>query len=154
VKINILRNSNEVLNGYINVDNFPGPDKVQCDVTNLDTIVDDSFATEIIAKNILEYYEYTKVGPIMGGWLKKLRHGGKITIVATDYRAVSRAIMREMITPEQSLQLLYGTQQTNLLCKKCSFTVDMLKSIFQQAGLNITNIVLANFQICITGERP
>ncbi len=154
MKINLLRNSNEILNGYINIDNFHGEGKVQCDVANLDAVVDDSFATEILAKNILEFYEYGKIPSILTNWFKKLRHGGKITIVVTDYRGISKAISRDMLNIEQALQLLYGTQQSPLLCKKCSFSLDMLKLMFGQAGLNITSINFENFNIYITGERP
>lgn len=154
MKINLLRNSNELLNGYVNIDNFVGEGKVQGDVTNLDTIVDDALADEIIAKNILQYYEYSKLVLIVQGWVKKLRHNGSITIVVPDYRAICKGIAKDIITVNNALPLLYGPQTHALLCYKSSMSLDFIKQILTEAGLVIQKIDLDDFQICITGLRP
>ena len=154
MRINLLRDSNNIRNGYLNIDNFVGENKAQGDVTNLDPLVDDGTAEEIIANNILEYYEYGKSANILNNWLKKLRHGGVLTIITTDYRAVCKAVLREVITPAESLPFLYGTQTSSLMYKKSGYTLDILQNVFTQAGLNITKVNLSNLQISISGERP
>lgn len=154
MKINLLRNSNNLLNGYVNVDNFVGEGKVQGDVTNLDSIVDDALADEIVAKNILQFYEYSKLVLIINGWIKKLRHKGSITIIVPDYRAICKGIVKDIIDVNTALPLLYGPQTHPLLCYKSSMSVDFIKQILIESGLVIEKIHLDDFQICITGYRP
>lgn len=154
MKVNLLRNSNQIKNGYVNLDIIPGEGKTQCDLTDLDAVVDDSYANEIVANNILEYYDYNKSQQIVKAWIRKLRRGGSLSITATDYRAVSKAVVRESLSIQDAMRLLYGNQDNPINYKKSAYTLDSLKEMLLNGGLKINKIELSNFVIFIEGVRP
>lgn len=153
MKINLLMNSNAVLSGFLNIDILPGENKVQGDLSNLDSLVDDASCTEIVARNVLEYVPHTKVLDVLTHWVKKLSHGGKITINTTDLRSVAKGILRDTISIDETLSVLYGPLNNPLNCKKSAMTAHTLSALLSSLGLVITNKMIDSYEISITAER-
>lgn len=154
VKINLLRNSNQTMSGYLNIDIFPGENKVQGDISNLNNLVDDASCYEIVARNVLEYIPHQEIPQVVAHWVQKLSHGGKIIINTTDLKSVSKSIIRDNITPSETLEILYGKQLNALDCKKSAVTTQILSALLESNGLKIINKCIDSYELSITAERP
>lgn len=153
MKIKLIYNSNNVLSGYTNIDIVPGENKTQGELHNLNRHVDNNQATEIIAENVLEYYKHEDCPGILENWIKKLRHGGKLTIVTTDIRSLSRLLVSEQVNLKDCLNFIFGSQNNELMFKKSIFTMDYLAEIMTNFGLSIIYKNINNGEIVITGQR-
>jgi len=153
MKINLLRNSNQTMSGYLNIDILPGENKVQGDIANLDNLVDDASCYEIVARNILEYVPHTEIPQVVGHWVKKLSHGGKITINTTDLRSIVKSVAREALTIQETLELLFGKNSTVFDGKKSAMTAHTLSALLEANGLKVTNKAIDSYEISITAER-
>lgn len=137
MKLNLLLdNPAGILNGYVNVDPFAkGQDERVCaEVTNLDSVVSDGEAEEILAYDILHYFPMIMVDGMIANWLKKLSiKGGKLAISATDLYEVSRQFWIGDINADKANCLLYGMQNKVLDsggvwdCKKCCINIFQLE---------------------------
>lgn len=153
MKLNLLRNSNRVMSGHLNVDILPGENKVQGDIANLDPLVDNASCTDIVARNVLEYVPHPEIVNILNHWISKLRHGGKLTIVTTDLRSIAKSIIRDALEPSDYLSLLYGEQRNAFDIKRSILTLGTLSALLESAQLKITNKSMDSFEFSITAER-
>jgi len=154
MKLNLLRNSNKVMSGHLNVDILPGEGKVQGDIANLDSLVDAASCTDIVARNVLEYVPHPDLLPVLNHWISKLRHGGKITINTTDLRSIAKAVARDALEPSEYLELLYGRQRDAFDIKRSILTPSTLSALLESASLRVINKSIDSYEFSITAERP
>ncbi len=138
MKLNLLW-SGHALNGYINVDpfGFGEEGKVVADVKNLDDVVDDAEATEIIAEDIIDFLPLGDVERVIEHWIKKLRHGGKIIVGGTDMFEVCKAFSNYTIDLAMANYLLHGAQEKPWEERHANFTLIGLAQFLKERGLNI-----------------
>ena len=92
MKINLTFDSKYNLSGYTNIDPFPLPkenDTLLCHPENLDLVINDGEADEIIANMVLNHIEYKKIESCLNNWCKKLSHNGTLEIYYLDTLTVA-----------------------------------------------------------------
>ncbi len=158
MRINLLLdNEKDLLSGYINVDPFliqNSENRASHNVTNLDGLVCDNEATEIIAKDILDYYPINKVPEVVCHWIKKLAHKGTIIIESIDIEEVSRGVVFGNIKLEDANKLLYGKQEKQWQNKKHCLSLGQAVDFLQSQGMKIIKKRNNNFRFNIVAERP
>jgi hypothetical protein len=155
MKINLLRNSPNVLNGYTNIDPYAKPDsgKVFGEVMNLDDFVDDGEAEEIIAEDIIDFADSTILPSVLGNWVKKLAHGGRLIVGGVNLEDVAYGVTQGILPLDRANALLHGNSQHNWDTRKTTLTPDMLVDILRQYGLKIIKTRLDDYRMVVIGER-
>lgn len=146
-KINLLIDEKDsVLNGYINIDPFAdGTDsRIQGDISNLDHLVDDAEADEIIAKDIIGFFEINRVDSIIDNWLKKLAKGGKLILYFLDLESCVQAYIEGKINHEQLNRLVYGDQNKAWNFRNNSLFLIESCDIFKNKGYKILKSSIVN----------
>lgn len=139
MKLNLIRDKNQELTGYTTVSS-------QFD--NLDTLlVDDGEAEEIRAVGVLSLYISVDAEKVVNHWIRKLKHGGKLTVICPDIFDISLAINSGAMSIATANQLLYNEQRS---CVSLTIVEDM----FVATGLNIITKRINDYHFTITGERP
>lgn len=131
MKINIcLGNSNNPLNGYINTNIYENNEFKACHPENLNDIVDDGEAEEILAVNILNYIEYSKVKNVVINWYKKLKYDGTMTISFFDFLETSRLLTTQFISIDDARKLFFGEQIDSWQFFKSGISLTDIKKYF------------------------
>ena len=96
-KLNMIRNNVGLLTGYINVDPYSSTTDKEYDIRtadyrHLDSIVDNSECTEIIANDITDYMEPHEVERIIHHWAGKIRRGGILVVIGIDIMEVAKGL--------------------------------------------------------------
>lgn len=159
MKLNLLLdNGADLRSGFINVDPIaPENDeqgRLKSDVSNLDDVCCDNEADEIVALDILDYYPGGAADKILSNWLRKLKHGGKLTFSVVDYREVARAVLANSISPDDVNELLYGKQEKKWQFKKGAFTLQQLVEVLSNMDYKVLSKRVQNYRAVITVERP
>ena len=138
MKLNLLW-SGHALNGYVNVDPFGFGDenKVVADLKNLDDVVDDSEAMEIIAEDIIDFLPLGDVEDAINHWIKKLRHGGRIIVGGVDMFEACKAFSTYTIDLAMANYLLHGAQEQPWEERHANFTLLGLAQFLEDRGLKI-----------------
>lgn len=156
MKLNILWDGH-YLSGYTNVDPFGYGDEnkvVVSDLGNLDDVVDDSEAKEILAIDVLDYLNPPDSIPSLRHWIKKLRRGGTIMVSGVDVYSVCRAFHRYEIDFPTVQNLLYGEHTKPHLRRSIAFTLLGMKDFFKSEGLLIKSAGIDNrFKYYIEATR-
>lgn len=158
MKLNLLRNSPDTMSGYINIDAFGGddPNKKQGDVTNLDTIVCDAEAEEIIARDVIDFLPPIVVNRVIDHWIKKLSHGGKLVIGGIDMYDVCKAVASYALPPTDASIMLHGEQEPTKgwNIRKSTANMSDVVQLLKAKGLNIISKRCANYRFSVVAERP
>jgi hypothetical protein len=160
MKLNLLYGPGPIHGeGFLNINPFSDKDtdtQKQGGVENLDEFVDDGEAEQIIALDVIDYLEINKVVPVIVGWVKKLKHGGIITIGGVDLYEVSRNFFRYNISLLQANELIHGKSDMPFLVKKTQFTLKGVIDLLQgQLGLKILKKRLdqETLRYCVEAQR-
>ena len=158
MKINLLLNNpKDIRSGYINVDPFAILDdpfgRQNGEPNNLDFLVDNNEATEIIAHDILDRYTNQEVNEILDHWLTKLAHGGELVISMVDIREVSRAVISNSLPLDEVNRLLYGDQDHKVNFKKISLTLEYLTKLLESKGMQVLKKRISNFRAVVAARR-
>lgn len=156
MKLNLIFGSNGIRSGYHNIDPFPnGVDGTQRgDVANLDWAVSDAECMEIIAIDIIDFVPRTEQHNVLSHWIKKLRHGGIITVGGIDLLLLSKAIVSREVGVSDAAELIYGDQDLPWKYRKNAQCLSMMSQFFADSGLKITQRRMKGFFYVVTGERP
>lgn len=157
MKVNLLLNSDSVRSGFLNVDPMadPGhPDKTIGDITNLDDLVDDAEADEIIALDVIDYVPAPALERVLTNWISKVRHGGTIAIGGVDIMAVARGLVRQEISLTQANVLLYGQQSAPWEYRKATIDMQTVISTLQKFDFKIIQKRIVNYTYVVKAERP
>lgn len=145
MKINMsFDNKNLILQDYQNIDPFALPNdklgRINCHPDNLNLIVNDGQAEEIIANMVLNYVSHKKLYSVLKTWSNKLSHNGTLEIFYVDLIEVSRLIITGQIEEKDAIQLIYGSQKEEWDFFKSSISIYELKMFFENEGLIIESI--------------
>jgi len=126
-------------NGYINVDpfGFGDEEKVLGELHNLDDVVDDNEAEEIIAEDVIDYLPRDKVIDTIKHWISKLCHGGTLIIGGVDVYEVARSFANYEIGLDDVNYLLHGRQEEPYQQKLTNFTLMGLRDLLLNNGMRI-----------------
>lgn len=136
----------KILAGYINIDTASSrkdkkPDIV-ADIRNLKNIKT-GIADEILSVHVIEHFYYWEVVPLLEGWKRLLKPGGKLIIECPNLLHACQMIInnpQQASRPDQHGQMsmwpLYGdpSWKDPLMCHKWAYTPESLKAVLSQAG--------------------
>jgi len=163
VKLNLLMYSDNVMAGYTNLDPYPifsnkgqafSTEKVMGDVQNLDNIADDGECEKIRAMEVLDYVTLANKIPVIHNWMKKLQHGGILTVSGFDLYSISLSIKNGVLEGDEARLVLYGPPSFPFGVRQGLFTIEEVVNIFTASGLNILKKSVANYQYLVSGQRP
>lgn len=157
MKVNLLLdNPKDILNGYINIDPLKGPvndERLDGDITCLDAYIDDAEAEEILAIDVLDYYQMGVADDILNNWIKKLKIGGELVISCVDLREVTRLYEKGTLNFIEINRLLHGDQDKDWNFRKCSLTLEMLIAVLKSRELKIITAKIDNLKAIVRCKR-
>jgi len=158
MRVNLLfDNPGAVRSGYLNIDPFaPTPDthgRVVGDVNNLDKLVENGEAEEIVAHDILGYFPPQQVDEVLGNWLGKLAHKGILTVACPDVGEAARQFLQNLIRIEDYNVLLHGEQTEGWQLRRSSFTLPLLVGVFTTRGFRVIQKRIQNNFAVVTAQR-
>lgn len=157
MKINLLLSDNSPRSGFVNIDPYaPSGDPLRTigDVTNLDEHCEDAECDELVALDIIDYVPALELDSVLLHWLKKIRHGGSITLGGVDMREVSRAFVAQKISLEDANILFYGAQSAPWQYRKSTLTLQKLIELLESKGLKIVQKRINHFSYSVKAVRP
>lgn len=136
----------KILPGYINIDTASSrkskkPDHI-ADIRDLSHIKT-SIADEILAVHVIEHFHYWEVVPLLIGWKRILKPGGKLILECPNLLFACKKILespKQAAMPDARGQMsmwpLYGdpSWRDPLMCHKWAYTPDSLKSVLVESG--------------------
>lgn len=136
----------KILQGYINIDTAPKrkgkePDII-ADIRNLENIKS-NISDEILAVHVVEHFYYWEVIPLLMGWRRILKPGGKIILECPNLLFACQMILSDphrASRPDKNGQMsmwpLYGdpSWRDPLMVHKWSYTPDSLKTVLIESG--------------------
>ena len=152
MKINLILDGHPI-SGYTNIDphGYGDKNKVAGDIFNLDELVDDSEAVEIIASNVLSFAHLSDIPNIINHWCSKLRHNGKIIITSSDINIISQLCHQQAISLEDINTLLYGDNDTKTCLSQIS--LEYLIQALQNNGLQIMSKRIRGTSVSVEAIR-
>lgn len=149
MKVNLLWGTGDELDDSININAVRGES-----VVNLDEAVEDAEATEIIALDVIDYVSPEDTDAVIDHWIKKLRHGGSLTIGGVNIFEVARCLNNYSLDIDMANKLLYGEQRSPWQYRKASLSLPRLVEKFEGCGLKIIRKDYKKFNYSVTGRRP
>ncbi len=136
----------KILPGYINIDTASSrkdkkPDII-ADIRDLKNIKTE-IADEILSVHVIEHFYYWEVLPLLQGWKRLLKTGGKLIIECPNLLYACQMIVNNperASQPDQNGQMsmwpLYGdpSWKDPLMCHKWAYTPESLAAVLTKAG--------------------
>ena len=141
MKVNLTIKPSDV-SGYLNINAVEGGD-----IASFDNMVSDSEAVEILATDIINFVSMEKVEELIDGWIKKLRHGGKLVIGGVDAFEVCRAVSHTSLSIEEFNQIIHEGRSSQI-------SISELSEILSRKGLTILKRRLSGFNMIVEAQRP
>jgi len=156
MRINLMWGNGSPLSGYTNVDphSYDKEDVVNGDITDLNDIVDDSEATEILVADVIDYLPRAMVAKTISHWVTKLRHKGRIVIGGHDIYEITKIMSQQGISAEEISDVLHGTQNHPWEFKASHTTAADLAKTLEQHGLKILKKRVSGFKMIVEAIRP
>lgn len=155
MKVNILNNSHETYEDFLNIDPYaqPGDNKKKGNLLNLDEHVDDGEASYILAKFILEFMDRNAASLALDNWVKKLGFGGRLDLCGYDSHAVAREYTMRGIPEEEFNKILYGDTSTPWNRKTQVLNLKWVLDELKKRGLLIEKACVQDLKYHIIGKR-
>lgn len=156
MKVNLLWGNGDPISGYVNIDphSYDKENITNGDVTNLDDIIDNSEATEILAADIIDYLPHEVGIKTIGHWVTKLRHKGKLTVGGSDIYEISKVFSQKAIGLKEALEAMHGTQQKPWDFKVSHSTVSDLSEVLESYGLTVLKKRVNGLRMVVEAMRP
>lgn len=137
MKINLTRTKTEYLD-YVNHNS-----------DTLITDVEDNEAVEIRAIEFVDQLAPDQFSLLLDNCVKKLRHGGKLTIGGNEAFCLARQLFRGDIDIELFNKKMYGNN--NKMC----INLETLSGLLQSKGLNVVSTkIVNNYFMIVEAVRP
>jgi len=151
MKIHLHQNPEGHLNGYTNI----CLSKIDNIDDELDTVVEDAEATEIIANNVLEFIPLPKLVDFLQHLIRKLRHGGTLLITGVDAYAVAKDYVAYKLSIEDFNILIHGHQGDEHNTKLATLSLHgMVYFLKDEFALTILRQALDDYNYIIEVQRP
>lgn len=156
MRINLMWGNGQPLSGYVNVDphTYNKEGVVNADVTNLDDIVGNSEATEIIASDVIDYLPKDIAQKTIAHWITKLRHKGKIVIGGHDLYEISKIVSQKGVDIDEISGIIHGSQNQPWEFKTSHTTAPKLAENLEQHGLRVLKKRVSGFKMIVEAVRP
>ena len=153
MKVNIICGGH-ALTGYTNIDPLGenDPNKIATDFGNLDNILHDSEATEILAEDVIKYIPYKNIPGVLHNWIRKLRINGKIIIGGYDIDEIVKSYLNKTCSLDEINTLLYGRDRDPMALSSI-VTVSYIKDLMEKFGLNIIKLRKNGYEIMVEACR-
>jgi predicted SAM-dependent methyltransferase len=125
--------------GYTNVDinGFHDPDLI-ADITDIHQ-VEDGFAEEVLAQDVLEHVPTTKLMPALVEWNRVLCMDGTLRVRVPDLKSIASMLLAG--APQADVvSMLYGTQSYAGDFHMAGFTVEILTDRLNEAGFKLSSL--------------
>jgi hypothetical protein len=156
VKLNIIYNNAEFLNGYDNISPVVLENKeiIVGNVYNLDWIVDNGECIEIIALDTIEYLPITQYEQAISNWVSKLKVGGTLILGFVEIIELFKGYDRGIINYEDFNVLLHGKQTDNRLVKLSSYSAPILiEKLTTQHTIKLKKHTLSGIDVTLSFGR-
>lgn len=156
MRINLMWGNGSPLSGYTNIDphSYDKDGVINADVTDLNDIVGDSEAVEILATNVIDYLPKEIASKAIGHWVSKLRHKGKIVIGGHDIYEIAKIISQHGVSIEEISDVLHGQQNNPWEFKASHTTAADLASTLEEYGLKVLKKRVNGFKMVVEAIRP
>lgn len=156
LKLNLFFGEGQILSSHLNlsplVENETDNLK-RCDLRQLDMVVDNGEAEEIICTNILTHFPIEVVPYIIDNWLGKLAVGGKLIISDTDIEIVCDKYNSGNLNDADLNSILYGKADAPLTLKRSIFNSQILINFLKSKGLHIIQQSIDGLTTTIIAQR-
>lgn len=121
------------------------------DLSNIDSVVENSEATEIIVDSFLSSFGYQNVGSVVSKIASKLRMGGKLVIYENDIDLLSHQYSKSGMDIQDINNLLFS----DTLAIACVLNTETITDLLEQMGLRIEERLINSdtMQSIITARR-
>ena len=121
------------------------------DFSDMDSIVENSEATEIIVDSFLSSFGYQNIGSIVSKIVSKLRMGGRLVIYENDIDLLSHQYSKSGMDIQDINNLLFS--DTPAIA--CVLNTETITDLLEQMGLQIEERLINNdtMQSIITARR-
>lgn len=155
MKVNLCYLKLEEKDGYINLSPFAQPNSPfqPCDIRNLDEVVCDDEAEEIVALDILNYFKLEDVLKCLQNWINKLKKGGRLLVTFDDAWEVSRRLFIGTIEKEQANEILYGKQEKPHQIKRSAIPMHWLKDWLASRNTKLIKCRLEGYTVVMEVEK-
>lgn len=156
MRINLMWGNGSPLSGYTNVDphSYDKEGVINSDITDLNDIVGDSEATEILVADVIDYLPKEIVAKAIGHWVTKLRHKGRIVIGGHDIYEITKIVSQQGISAEEISSVLHGEQNNPWEFKASHTTATDLAKTLEEHGLKILKKRVSGFKMIVEAIRP
>lgn len=93
------------------------------------------------------------IGEVLAGYVKKLRHNGKIIFVGKDILEIARRMLNRNMNILQGNEYLFGGPEAHNLNSSCVCAND-IAAILQKLGLKIVRKSIDEFTYTVEAQRP
>ena len=100
-----------------------------------------NYFDEVHASNIIEHFSRFEYGKVLDEWIRLIKVGGTITLIAPDMREISRQLTMSLIDIEWFSYLTYGGQDYEYNYHHLAFDVDRISSELLKRNMAITKFV-------------
>ena len=155
MKINLIYGRGQKLPKHTNINAIPTDeeDVIVADPSNLDFFVDDAEAEAIVAYDVINFLPRVSMVSIIEHWIKKLRHGGSITIGGIDCYAIARDIVSHKINLQDLNVILYGSEAPSWDVRRNIFTMPSLIDHLKEWDLQIVKSKIDKYEIVVEAIR-
>jgi len=152
MKINLLYGT-PAMSGYLNVDHLGiSKDAYHGNIRELTEFVDDAEATEIIAIDVINFFNKNEILSIIDHWVSKLRHEGRIIIGAIDSHSVCKDFCEYSLTISDINSMLYGEEEPYIR-KNAITMVSLAHYLETNHKLKILKKQSIEYKILVEAER-
>lgn len=157
MKINlVLDNPSAIKEGYLNIDPLAPLGKTNLTRDTFQELreVDDAEAEEIIALDIIDYFSPIEIMTFLDIWVKKLKHGGIITLGFVDIYQLCKAVIAREINLQEANVELHGNQTKPWKTRRATMSIDFIAKALEARGLKIINKRLNAGKAIVKAGRP
>ena len=153
MKVNIICGGH-ALTGYTNIDPIGenDPNKVVTDFGNLDNVLHDSEATEILAQDVIKYIPYKHIPGVLYNWMKKLRINGRIIVGGYDIDEIAKSYNNKVCDLAGLNDLVYGNEHDPMALSSI-VTMGYIKDLLENFGLTILKQRKNGYNITVEARR-
>jgi len=137
------------IEGYFNISPLKG--HLLSDLSNM---IDDNECLEILAPEMIDYIPINQMETIIGAWVKKLRHGGKIILGGKDIYEIAKRIVRGEFDTKVANLVMYGSQSGVWDISRGKINLKDLVDLLERFGLQITKKKLNGIDMLVEAQRP
>lgn len=153
MKIHLTYNCNLWRAGYTNIDRFQCDEhQTAGDVSNLDWVVDNGEATEIIAYDVIDHFFNQYVPGVVEHWISKLAPNGTLTIVSTDLYQLVNKIYNRQVSLRDANALIFGAGMDSQ--RVSTSTLMDISAMMRSFGLVIIEQRYEDNLYVVKGKRP